>query len=104
MRSPSAKTISRVGPKLLVAVLVVVMALPPAPVRGSGANAAPSPNLYEDHNDKHAGVLPACGKARLCARAGLKTGLSARGVADYEWRSGWVASVIMSALGGRQRW
>jgi hypothetical protein len=24
--------------------------------------------------------------------------------ADYEWRGGWVASVIMSALGGRQRW
>ena len=25
-------------------------------------------------------------------------------IADYEWRGGWVASVIMSALGGRQRW
>ena len=78
MRSPSAKTISRRAEALLVAVLVVVMALPPAPV-GFGGLTRPSPNLYEDHNDKHAGVLPACGKARLCARAGLKTGLSARG-------------------------
>ena len=69
MRSPSAKTSSGRAEAVLVAVLVVVMALPPEPV-GLGGLTRPSPNLCEGHNDKQAGVLPVCGRARLCARPG----------------------------------
>ncbi len=97
MRSPSAKTSSGRPEALLVAVLVVVMALPPEPV-GLGGLTRPSPHLYEGHNHRQAGALPLCARARLCGRLERLKGLgSLRAIADLACVAGPSTGVVLHA-------